>query len=542
MRVNLDWKSKAPEAPQQNHNDPYIPTMEFEKDASPSQMPPENASDSTISSKVGVHTVGPWRKWSILFFICYAQFWDIVNVTAPTIALPTIARNLNMTASQKPWIVSAYALSFAGLLLLSGRLADMLGPKRTFIFGYFVLGISAIIAGVSPNAIMHFVFRAIQGIGAALTIPSGMSLIATHFQGKLFSIAFGIFAAAGCIGNVLGVIIGGVIAAKIDWRWIYYITAICTLPAGIASIFVCVHIAPGKPFSLKGLDVPGVFLATSAVILITFAFSGASSFGWVTATILVPLILGVLLFIVFIYVEHKVKDPVVPPSLFSVEFLVFVGIAFSLYFWFNSLVYQVTMVFEYVFEWSPLSTAVHFIPLGMTGLVASFSSGFLIKFVPVRYIMPVCQALMVGGALLLSFVRQSHDYARLVIPGFLIGNAGMACCFAPVNISLMELCPRGMEGVVGAVFNSAVQVGSGVGIAILALASDSIANSHEQNGMDSTKAQAIGLGQSFYILVAFCGLLVMMLLVTVVFRTPRSKDVDTNETSLQELEPEFELS
>ncbi|CEH18117.1 mfs general substrate transporter [Ceraceosorus bombacis] len=499
--------------------------------------PPSSQDEAPVTVELA-----PLRKWTILFLLCFSQFWDIVNVTAPTIGLPDIAADLDMGPSQRPWVVSAYALSFAGLLLLCGRLSDMIGAKITFCIGYFVLGIAAIIAAVAPDAIVHLVFRAIQGIGAALTIPSAMSLIAAHFQGKLFTVAFGIFAAAGCIGNVLGVIIGGVITAYVPWQWIFYVTAICVIPAGIASIFVLVHVPPQQKFTWARLDVPGVTTGTFGIILLTFAFAGASTYGWASATILAPLLISIALLLCFVWVEHKVKYPVIPPSLFSLQFSVLVGVAFSLYFWFNSLVYQTSYLFENVFQWTPIQTAVHFLPLGFMGLLASFSSGFVIKYVPVRYTMPVCQLLMVAGALLMSFARDSGDYARLIVPGFLIGNLGMASCFAPVNISLMELCPSGMEGVVGAIFNSAVQVGSGIGIAILALASDSIqpkyitperiAAAGGDTALAERQALAIGIGQSYYILVAFSALLILLVLATTTFRHRKpetNEDVESQE-------------
>ena len=214
--------------------------------------------------------------------------------------------------------MTAYTLTFGAFQVPAGRLSDIYHPKPVFCIGFFSVGIFSILCAVSVQPIMLLVFRAMSGLCAALTVPAAISILVQAFPDpKEKSDVLGLFGAAGAIGNCAGLIVGGILAAKVSWRWIYYLIAIFVIPLSIISVFILPSSVQQKKENKRSLDLPGVTVLTGALILFVYAISDGNTEGWGSPQIVVTLILSVILFIAFFFVERFVKDPALPSSTWS---------------------------------------------------------------------------------------------------------------------------------------------------------------------------------------------------------------------------------
>lgn len=219
-----------------------------------------------------------------------------------------------------PWILTAYTLTFGSFQVPAGRLSDIYHPRPVFCVGFLFVGIFSLICAVSVHPIMLLVFRALCGIAAAMTVPSAISILVQTFPDpKEKSDILALFGALGAIGNTVGLVVGGVLAAQVSWRWVFYLIAIVVIPFSVVSVFVVpkvVQVASNST-TRRSLDIPGVSVLTAALILFVYAISDGNNEGWKSPQIIVTLILSVLLFVAFFVIERYVKDPALPPSTWS---------------------------------------------------------------------------------------------------------------------------------------------------------------------------------------------------------------------------------
>lgn len=226
---------------------------------------------------------------------------------------------MNFTPGVLQWVLAAYTLTFAAFQVPSGRLSDLYHPKHIFCIGYLALGIFSILCAVSVHPIMLIVFRAMSGIGAAMTIPSAIAMIVQSFPDpKEQSTILGIYGAFGAIGNCAGFIIGGVVSAKASWRWVFYIIAIAAIPFSVFAAFFLPAVVVNEK-EKRDLDLPGISTLTAALILFVYALSDGSDQGWGSPQIIVTLILSVVVFVAFFVVERVTKDPAIPPRLWRIK-------------------------------------------------------------------------------------------------------------------------------------------------------------------------------------------------------------------------------
>ena len=214
------------------------------------------------------------------------------------------------------WVLAAYTLTFGSMQVPAGRLSDLYHPKPIFIVGYLCVGVFSILSGVSVHPIMLLAFRAVSGIGAAMTIPSAIAMIVINFPDpKEQTKALGLYGAAGAVGNAIGFVIGGVLSAKASWRWLFHLIGMATIPFAILSLFFL----PKTPSSSsantarRSMDIPGITILTGGLILFVYAVSDGGAAGWGTPQIITTLVFSVVFFVAFFIVEQFVKDPAIPP-------------------------------------------------------------------------------------------------------------------------------------------------------------------------------------------------------------------------------------
>ncbi|KZO93086.1 MFS general substrate transporter [Calocera viscosa TUFC12733] len=428
------------------------------------------------------------QKALLLIVFCMAQFLDAFNNSALFPALPVVGTSLGMSTTEQQWMFSAYQLTFSSFLLLSGRIADISSPKWTFISGVSLLSLISLIAGFVPNKIALIVLRAIQGIGAALTIPSALSLLVWTFPSDpIQSRAIAVFGGTGAVGNVLGLLMGAVFTGEVSYKWCFWFIPCLGVPAALASAFFIpadardegdsfedeVPGAAGEPTGSRrkskgGLDFIGVSLLTTAMILFVFGITSGPTAGWGSAQVWAPIPLSLALLGTFLYWETRVpeRDAALPPALwFYPNFGVLFGLAVLPFGWWTASFISFTELWQDSYGLSSLETALHFLPLGFSaGAIITTLAFFPAAQHPKRIILAGF-VLMIASSLLLPFARGMDNYWRILFPAMLLGSAGASLVFVNCNIAIFRTTPENRSGLTGAALNSALQLGCVITVA-----------------------------------------------------------------------------
>ncbi|KAF4571718.1 hypothetical protein EYR36_009062 [Pleurotus pulmonarius] len=448
------------------------------------------------------------RKIIILGVFCSAQFFDLFNANAVIVSLPSLGADLNFTPGALQWILSAYTLTFASFMLISGTLSDIYHPKPIFCLGFAFLGLFSIPVAASVHPIMAIVFRALQGIGAAMNVPSAIAMIRITFTDPVErSGAYAAYAIAGTVGNVAGFVIGGVLTARTSSRWVHYLVAILVIPMAIAGWFLLPpHKAPPKS-ERRSIDIPGVLTLTAGLILFVYAISDGAEVGWGSPQVITTLVLSVFVVGAFFGIEQYVSNPALPPKTWTNKnFIPLFFYAWSPYWWCLSCELQLVSVFMNLWGDSALIAAVRCIPMGVAGGIASYLSGRFVPKLPPNYILVGSQVLMAVGSVLFALADTREKYWPYVFPGMVVGMLGLAAGYVACTAVVMGGARKGEEGVVGAVTYTAYQVGSTLGFAIVTSITEGV-NSGRANDPIS---RFEGYAASFWSMVALPGVMIVI--------------------------------
>jgi MFS family permease len=465
----------------------------------------------TIWTPNGLEVLGTFpipQKAVLLTVFCFAQFLDAFNNSSFFAAIPPIARDLSISNSESVWLISAYQLTFAALLLSSGRLSDIYNPKYVFVTGLLLMSFCALGAGFVRTQIPLIVLRAFMGVGAALNVPSAMALIIRMYPNPASqSKALAGFAGAAAIGNVIGLIIGASLTSFASWPWVLYFTTIVSFILAVVSFALLVPVTMGEASSnlkehgrFERLDIFGVSALTIALILFVFAVTSGSVDGWGTPRVIVNLILSILFAAVFFVWETRLPANLaaVPPSMWKIEnFAILILVSLQPFMWWASVQLLFSWYYQDVFGWSTISVAVRFLPLGLVSFpVMGIASALQQKF-PLKYVICVGEILVLAGTVLFPFANSRENFWHRAFPGFFVGTAGMTIVFATTNIALFACTPPETAGIVGAIFTCALQLGSAAGAAIITSIQTSVQQNH--GGPNGFEGRAAG----FWFLFAF---------------------------------------
>ncbi|KIJ22953.1 hypothetical protein M422DRAFT_217711 [Sphaerobolus stellatus SS14] len=450
----------------------------------------------------------PLFKGTLLVVFCFAQFLDAFNNSALFAAIPPISVALHINNSRSVWLISAYQLTFAALLLSSGRLSDLYNPKYIFVVGMLLMSFCSLGAGFVRAEIPLIVLRALMGVGAALNIPSALSLIIRLFpEPATQSKAVAGFAGAAAIGNVVGLIIGALLTSFVSWPWVFYFIAILSLVLAVVASLLLPRASHAfssgsllKYDRLQRLDPFGVLSLTAALVLFVFAVTSGSITGWGTATVIVPLVLSVLLTATFFFWEARLPEGLaaVPLSMWKYEnFTILITVGLQPFMWWASVQLLFSWYFQEVFGWSTINTAVHFLPLGLASFPVMGLASVLQQKFSLKWVILLGEVLVLIGTVLFPFADTKPHFWRFAFPGFFIGTAGMTIVFATTNIALFAITPPEVSGIVGAIFTCALQLGSAAGAAIITSIQTSVQKNH--GGPNGYQGRAAG----FWFLFAF---------------------------------------
>ncbi|WP_329113132.1 MFS transporter [Streptomyces sp. NBC_01465] len=407
------------------------------------------------------------RRWWGLSVIALAQLMVVLDATIVNIALPSAQRELGLTNGNRQWVITAYTLAFGGLLLLGGRVADMVGRKRTFIIGLIGFAGASAIGGAATGPGMLFAARALQGVFAAVLAPSALSLLTTTFtDGKERAKAFGIYGAIAGAGGALGLLLGGILTQYLDWRWCLYVN----VPIAALAVFGALSLLHDRAGHKEArLDIPGAILGCGGLVAVVYGLSEAESKGWTSATVLGLLIGGVVLLAAFTWWQSRAANPLLPLHIIKNRnrggSMLTMGLATIGMF---GLFLFMTYYLQNILGYSPLKTGFAFLPVSIAIIIGSTQiSARLLHHVPPRLLMGPGLLLAAAGLFTLTFLDTHSSYAAHILPGMLMLGLGMGLTFMPVMATATAGVAPQDSGVTSASVNTAQQVGGSVGTALL---------------------------------------------------------------------------
>jgi DHA2 family methylenomycin A resistance protein-like MFS transporter len=399
-----------------------------------------------------------------LAVICVGYFMVILDATVTNVALPSIGRGLHGSVTGLQWVVDAYTLSFAGLLLTGGALAERLGARRVFTAGLVVFGAASAACGLAPTLGVLVAARFIQGAGAAVLVPSSLLLLQAAFTDRhARSRAFGLWGAVAGIGAASGPIVGGLLISVWSWRGVFFLN----LPFALAALVAAPRLVPTTPPRPRAVDLGGQVLAITGLGALTAALVEAGRLGWTSALVVGLGCVSAAACAAFIVVEHRSGDPMLPLQLFrSREFRAGSAVGLLINLGFYGQLFVMSLYFQDIRGYSALRTGLAFLPEAALLTVASTVSGRIMARTGPRA--PMLTGLLLGGAGLLGLAVAGLDtpYLVFIVPMIAAGS-GMALTMPAATASVMEAAPPDRGGIASGVINAARQAGGVLGVAIL---------------------------------------------------------------------------
>lgn len=433
--------------------------------------------------------------WLVLALACASQFMVILDVSIVNVALPSVQRDLGFTAPGLTWVVNGYVLAFAGFMLLGGRAADLFGHRRILVAGLGLFSLASLAAGLATTPEMLVISRAAQGLGGAMLAPATLAVINTCFpEGPERAKAFGAWSAAGGVGGMVGAIAGGILTTGLSWRWVFLIN----VPIGAVLIAVAMTSLVGAQARRESLDLVGAVTGTAGLASLIYGVMQTADHAWGSATVLVPVLAGVVLLVAFLVVEKRfAAAPMMPLRLLKNRgvaasngmLLLFGGIAIAMWF-FSSLFLQ------NVLGYSALDAGLGQTPAAvMFVVVARYAAGWLPRIGVRPLLLGGCAFLVTGFGWFSQADAASHYLTSVLGPTLLVAT-GIGLVFPTLMASATADVPPGDAGIVGGIANTASQVGGSIALAVYATAAAARAAAHD-NAASSPEALASGYALVF---------------------------------------------
>ena len=452
------------------------------------------------------------RRWLALAVIGIAQLMIILDASIVNIALPHAQAALHISDADRQWALTAYTLTFGGLLLLGGRIADYMGRKRTFLIGLFGFAAASAFGGAAQSAAWLFSARAVQGAFAAILAPAVLSLITTTFtEAHERAKAFAVYGAISGTGGAVGLIAGGALTEYMSWRWTMFVNVPIAIAVAIASLPLIKESRAGGD---RHFDVPGAIVATAGLALLVYGFSEASIHGWSAPVTLTSILVAVALLIGFVWWENRAANPMLPLRIVldrnrGGAYGAFLLTTLALFGTFLFLGYY----FQTVMHYSPLMAGVAFLPFPLSVITSStIASRTLPRYGP-RVLASVGLASAVLGMLWLTQLSPSTSYALHVVPAEILIAMGMGHVFVPLSSTALQGVPNHDAGAASALVNTMQQVGGSLGVAFLnTIATSATASYAAAHGGLSSSALVHGFTSAFAV---SAGLLVAAFVVVI---------------------------
>ncbi len=407
------------------------------------------------------------RRFKALAVVCAAFFMTILDVAIVNVALPSIAVDLQFAQEDLQWVITAYAISFGGLLLLGGRAADLLGRRRVFIVGVVAFTAASLVCGLATSDTMLIAARVAQGIGAAIITPSALSIITTTFpEGKERNLALGVWGAIGGGGAAIGVLAGGILTESLGWEWIFYVN----VPVGLIALALTPRFVRESRVDglARSFDAAGAAAIASCLALLVYGISQAPNEGWASARTIVVLGLSAALLALFVAIESRVQAPLMPLRIFRLPSLAAanaVGALIGATIFANFFV--LTLFVQQVLDYSALRTGVTFVATAGTAVVVAGVAQAMTTRVGVRPVLTVGLVLLGIGMLWYTRLPVDASFPGDLLPGYLIVGFAIPCAFIPVSIAALSGVGENDAGLASGLINTSQQIGAALGTAIV---------------------------------------------------------------------------
>jgi EmrB/QacA subfamily drug resistance transporter len=418
------------------------------------------------------------HKGLALIILAGAQFMVILDATIVNVALPSIQKALDFTSTaQLQWIVTAYTLLFGGFLLLGGRLADLIGRRRIFLIGMILFAAASMLAGLAQNPTQIIIFRGIQGLGAALLSPAALSLVLSIFkEGKERNRALGVWSGVAAGGGAFGLLLGGVLTEYVDWRWIFYIN----VPVAAVLVYLSFRNIPSLTPEHKGsLDLLGAFLVTAGLMTLVYGLVKAGTTSWTSTSTIGFLSAAVVLLVGFVINEMKVKQPLMPLTIFrnrnvAAGNLMQLPITAGMF----SVFFYLTLYEQLVLGFSPVMAGLANLPFTFCiGIVATIISRQISKVAP-KVILVAAPLLVSTGLFYFSRLPVDGNYVHDILPGIILMASGMGATFVALTLAATSGVAAKDSGLVSGLLNTSQQIGGAIGLAVLSSISTAVTKNY----------------------------------------------------------------
>ena len=420
---------------------------------------------------------------AILVLACGAQFMVVLDGLIVTVALPEMRSGLSLSASGQQWVINGYLVTCGGLLLLAARAADLLGHRRMFLAGLAVFTLASLAGGLAHDGSWLLTARVVQGVGAAALAPGSLSLLTLTHTGEDRARALAVWSATSGSAGALGLVLGGIITDALGWRWVLLIN----VPVGIVLWIAATKLLPrDHPADRMALDLPGAISVTLGISALVYGISQADAGGWGSTRVVVALVLFGALMLVFLGVERRSRNPLVPLAIFRRRnvvlanvVMVLLGVIMTATLFFLSL-YQ-----QRVLGYSPLRTGLSLLPMSVVITLGAIASKTLLPKLGPKRLLSGGALVMSAGLLLLATIPAHADYPAHVLAPTLVWAAGASIVTMPcVAIATKGIDP-GMAGLASGLVNTSRQIGGAVGLASLSsIAGAASAHSASPNAGD----------------------------------------------------------
>src|ERR1700712_3131016 len=449
---------------------------------------------STTAQDTGVH------RTAILVIVLVTYFMIILDASIVFTGLPSIESSMDFSASGLSWVQDAYTLTFGGLLLLGARAGDIAGRRRTFLIGLVIFTVASVFVGAAQTPMWLIGARGLQGIGAAILAPSSLSLISATFpEGKERSHAVALYAAVAGIGASLGMVLGGLFAELISWRAGFYIN----LPVGIVMLILGLRFLRETPHDAGRFDLIGAICSTVGVGALVFGIINSADIGWDSAETIISLLVGIILLVTLVLHESRAQQPIMPLQLFrspvrsgayAVRFL-YLGAMIGFFFF-------TTQFTQGVLGFTPLQTGLAFLPMTAVNFAVAMLVPKLIRRVPSAAILAAGVLATLAGMLWLSRVTVDSTYLLdVALPMVLIG-LGQGLAFAPLTSFGINGVRPELAGAASGLLNTAHQLGTCVGLAVLVTVSTALAGNADTAAALTQRVHVALIGSSVMLIAA----------------------------------------
>ena len=439
------------------------------------------------------------QRWKALAVLGVAYLMVVLDVSIVNVALPSIEEDLDFSESGLQWVVSGYALTFGGFLLLGGRVGDILGRRIVFMAGLALFSVFSLLCGLAWSADVLVVARMLQGAAAAVLAPSVFSIVTVTFEeGQERNKALGVLGAIAGSGAAIGVLLGGILTEYAGWEWIFFVN----VPIGLGALaFVRRYVHESKaPDLARHFDAWGATTVTTGLILLVFGLTRAPTAGWTSAEVVLSLVGWALLSAAFIVIELRSESPLVPLTIFRRRTLTsanVIGLILGMAVF--GMFYLLSLYMQLVLGFSALETGVGYLAVALTAVVASGAAQALTTKVGVKPVLAGGMGLLAAGLVFFSQISVEGSYVSDLLPGFLLIGVGLGFAFVPVSVAALAGATGKEAGLASGLINTNQQIGGAIGLAILTTISTTRTDDLLDGGVSELQALTEGYSIAFWV-------------------------------------------